>query len=124
VTDWKKVDNFWHQLANKERQLQHFSKIIAPQEELTASNEKLKQELEDAKKEISRLRALLEAKDGERNKEKTPTPPPVSDNYLIISLQHQVSSLKNFFFFVTDFAAIKARVFVYASFFPQWSNVL
>jgi hypothetical protein len=86
---------------------------------LTASNEKLKQELEDAKKEISRLRALLEAKDGERNKEKTPTPPPVSDNYLIISLQHQVSSLKNFFFFVTDFAAIKARGFVYASFFPQ-----
>lgn len=81
------------QLANKERQLQHFSKIIAPQEELTAANEKLKQDLEEAKKEIVRLRALLEAKEsGERNKDKTPTPPPVSDNYLIISLQHQLES--------------------------------
>lgn len=81
------------QLANKERQLQHFSKIIAPQEELTAANEKLKQDLEEAKKEILRLRTLLEAKEsGERNKDKTPTPPPVSDNYLIISLQHQLES--------------------------------
>lgn len=42
------------QLANKERQLQHFSKMIAPQEELAASHEKLKQELEEAKKEIAR----------------------------------------------------------------------
>jgi hypothetical protein len=42
------------QLANKERQLQHFSKMIAPQEELAASHEKLKGELEEAKKEISR----------------------------------------------------------------------
>ena len=80
------------QLANKERQLQHFSKMIAPQEELNAANEKLKQDLEDAKKEITRQRTLLEAKDGERNKDKTPTPPPVSDNYLIISLQHQLES--------------------------------
>lgn len=78
------------QLANKERQLQHFSKMIAPQEELAASHEKLKQELEEAKKEIARLRALLETKE-EKNKEKTPASP-VSDNYLIISLQHQLES--------------------------------
>jgi hypothetical protein len=80
------------QLANKERQLQHFSKMIAPQEELVTSHENLKQELDEAKREISRLRLLLESKDGDRNKEKAPTPPPVSDNYLIISLQHQLES--------------------------------
>jgi len=39
---------------------------------------------------FSRLRALLEAKE-EKNKEKTPASP-VSDNYLIISLQHQLES--------------------------------
>jgi hypothetical protein len=80
------------QLANKDRQLQHFSKLIGPQEELVNTNEKLKQELEEALKEITKLRVMLEAKEGERNKEKTATPPPVSDNYLIISLQHQLES--------------------------------
>jgi hypothetical protein len=46
--------------------------------------------LEEALKEIARLQALLEAKDHEHAKEKTSSPPAVSDNHLIISLQHQV----------------------------------
>ena len=42
------------QLNNKERQLQHFSKLIAPQEELESDHEKVKQDLEEANKEVTR----------------------------------------------------------------------
>jgi hypothetical protein len=51
------------------------------------------QELEEALKEIARLQALLKAKDHEHAKEKTLSSPAVSDNHLIISLQHQVPIL-------------------------------